>query len=265
MLRVLRSELARLNRPGVLLGWVGLSAALAGVLTLFVFTAVADGIDVPATAPGGAFPSAAQLAAGDGIVAALGSAVTLLGVVTLAFWARSVAGDHSTGLLRLLVQAEPNRLRLLAGKVLALSGWTALAAAAATGASVGLSLLLADGAGISTAAWSAGVVGTVATGFANALLALLVWGVIGLAIAVVSRSAVIAIAGGTGYVLVFENVVALGAEGLADRLPGAVLSAVAAGGTDAIAHGTALALASGYAIIGLVAAAVVTLRRDVTG
>jgi len=66
---------------------------------------------------------------------------------------RSAATDYSTGLIRILVQAEPGRIRLLAGKVVALIGWTAAATTVATIVTVCAAPVMAKVFGVSTDAW----------------------------------------------------------------------------------------------------------------
>ena len=51
----------------------------------------------------------ATLEASDGMFAGLQNFVGMLGIVALAVWAMSVTSDYSSGLIRLLVQAEPSR------------------------------------------------------------------------------------------------------------------------------------------------------------
>jgi cytochrome c-type biogenesis protein CcmH/NrfG len=55
-----------------------------------------------------------------------------------------------------------------------------------------------------------------------------------------------------------------GGDAPSDWLLGSILNAVAAGGTAAIAYGTALALAAAYVTLGLVIAGIVFIRREVT-
>jgi hypothetical protein len=50
----------------------------------------------------------------------------------LVFWAIAAATDYGTGLIRILVQAHPNRVTLLAGKIAALSIFTLLATTVTT-------------------------------------------------------------------------------------------------------------------------------------
>lgn len=266
MLRATRSELTRLRQRSFAAGWLGLTAFLAVMFTTIVFQAASGGTPIPAAAPGGAFPSLAQLTGPDGYVAGLGAASTILGVVTLAYWSIATARDYSTGLIRLLVQAQPHRLRLLAGKVLALTGWTAGAATVATALTVVISPVVARGTGLDTSGWDTAltdVVGTIASTWLNTFGALVVWGVIGLVIAVLTRSSAVAISVGVGYVLVVEGAIRLIASDLADRLPGATLTALAGGGTDSLAYGTAILLGLVYATIGLGAAGWAMTRRDI--
>ncbi len=262
-----RSEVTRLRRRSFTLGWLGVTAVLAFMITTFSFVAAGDGTQVPSAAPGGGFPSAAELAGGDGRMLALGAAATILGVVSLSFWAVSASSDYTTGLIRLLVQAQPRRMRLLVGKVAALAVWTALATTVATVAVLMAGPVIAEGTGVSTAAWDtdpSAIAGQVVGSWVNTFLALLVWGVIGLVIAVLSKSSAVAISVGLGYVLVIEGLLRAVAPDVADWLPGATLTALAKGGTPDIAYGVALGLAVLYAAVALALAVLVFRRRDIT-
>ena len=126
---------------------------------------------------------------------------------------------------------------------------------------------MASGAGVSTANWESGasaIAAQLAAGWLNTFVALLVWGVVGLVIAVLTKSSAVAIGVGLGYVLVIEGLLRLVAPDAADWLPGATLTAIAGGGSAAIPYSTALALGLTYAVVGLVVAGLVVRRRDVT-
>jgi hypothetical protein len=141
---------------------------------------------------------------------------------------------------------------------------TALATTVAAFVNVMAVLPAAQAAGIATDAWGTDLVSIVIGAWLNLYLALCVWGVLGLVIAVLARSAAIAIAIGVGYVLVVESMVKMLDDAPADWLLGSVLGAVAEGGTAAITQGTALLLALGYVTLGFVGAGLVFIRRDVT-
>jgi hypothetical protein len=242
MLRALRSELVRLRRPGLLAGWMGLTAMFAVLINAVMFQVVADAGGEPADGPGAAFPTLAELTAPGGVVAGMAAAASFFGVVTLAFWAIAAATDHSTGLIRLLASAEPRRTRLLAGKVGALLLWTAAATTVALLLTVVVAPMGAEGAGVSTDAWRDAGAGTFARAWLDLFASLVVWGTIGLVLATVTRSSAVAIAAGVAYVLVVEAVVDAAAATAGDWLPGSTLTALAQGGTDAVSYGAALAL-----------------------
>ena len=92
----------------------------------------------------------------------------------------------------------------------------------------------------------------------------LLYGVIGLAIAYLTRSSAIAISVGAGYVLVVESMISQVFDTTPDWLLSGTLTAVAQGGSATVSQGTALAWAGLYVALGLAAASVVLLRRDVT-
>ena len=264
MLAATWSELTRLRQPRLLLTWLGLMALFAILVNTIMVTFVSGEGSLPPGAPGVAFPTLAEMERPSGLMAGLAAASNMFGIVTLSFWAVVTAGDYSSGLIRLLVAAEPRRWRLLAGKVVALVIVTAAATTVAAIVNILAVMPAAGASGISTAAWGTDLVSVVASAWTNLFLALCVWGVLGLAIAVLARSAAVAISIGVGYVLVVESLVKMVKGAPSDWLLGTTLGAVATGGTAAVSYGTALALALGYVTLGLVLAGVVFVRRDVT-
>ena len=264
MIAAIRSELTRLGQPRLLLAWFGLMALFAMLVNTIMVTFVSGGGSLPPGAPGVAFPSLAEMESPSGLVAGLAAASNMFGIVTLSLWAVVTAGDYSSGLVRLLVAAEPRRWPLLAGKVVALVIITAAATTVAAVVNVFAVMPVALAAGITTAAWGTDLLSVVTSAWTNLFLALCVWGVLGLVIAVLTRSAAVAISIGVGYVLVVESLVKMVKDAPSDWLLGTTLGALASGGTANTAYGTALALALGYVTLGLIVAGVVFIRRDVT-
>jgi len=264
MIAAIRSELTRLRQPRLLLVWFGLMALFAILVNTIMVTFVSGGGSLPPGAPGVTFPTRADMESPSGLMAGLAAASSMFGVVTLSLWAVVTAGDYSSGLVRLLVAAEPRRWRLLAGKAIALAIVTAGATTVATVVNIFAVMPAAQAAGISTTAWGTDLPSVVVSAWTNLFLALCVWGVLGLVIAVLTRSAAVAISIGVGYVLVVESLVKMVKDVPSDWLLGTTLGAVAKGGTASVAYGTALALALGYVTLGLVLAIVVFVRRDVT-
>ncbi|MCJ7710893.1 MAG: hypothetical protein MUQ32_08685 [Chloroflexi bacterium] len=264
MIAAVRSELTRLGQPRLLITWFGLMALFAAMVNTIMVTFVSGGGSMPPGAPGVAFPSLAEMESPSGLMAGLAAASNMFGIVTLSFWAVATAADYSSGLVRLLVAAEPRRWRLLAGKVGALLIVTAAATTVAAIVNVIVDMPMAVPAGISTAAWGTDLVEVIGSAWLNLYLSLCVWGVLGLVIAVLARSAAVAISIGVGYVLVVESLIKMVGDAPSDWLLGTTLGAVASGGTDAVGYGTALGLASAYVALGLLVAGVVFVRRDVT-
>ncbi|MGF1666062.1 MAG: ABC transporter permease subunit [Acidimicrobiia bacterium] len=262
MIGVIRSELVRLWRPRLLAGWFGLTAVFAVMINTILYSSAESLGAGPAVGPGATFPGLEALEQADGVVAGLSSASTLFGVITLAFWAVSAAGDYQSGLIRLLVSAHPQRWRLLAGKVIALAATTALATTVALVVNVAVAGPAAEAAGVSTAAWD--LPASMVSAWTNAYAALLVWGVLGLVVAVLARSSAVAISLGIGYVLVVESIVTMALDNGSEWLLGSTLSALAAGGSAAMDYSTAGGLAVAYVGVGLAVATLVFTRRDVT-
>jgi ABC-2 type transport system permease protein len=262
MIRVVRSELVRLRSRSTLLGGIGLMVVFALMATAVVFFTVTN-------ASGGGLPgtqnvSEAMLEAKDGMYAGVRTFVSMLGIVALAIWAMSVTTDHSSGLVRLLVQAEPRRWRLLLGKVVALCLFTCVATLAATVAVLVFAPPLSSAAGISAQAWSSDPLGTFLGAYAQVTFAVLLWGIVGLFVGVIARNTGVAIGIGIGYLLVFEGVVGMLLEDSAKWLPGQAFSVIASGSTAAMDFDTALLAGGVYAAVALLAATVVFQRRDIT-
>ncbi|HEY6745935.1 MAG TPA: ABC transporter permease subunit [Mycobacteriales bacterium] len=264
MVGIVRSELIRLRRRSVLVGWTGL-AVLFTVLVVFVMFQVVDPSGDGATdAPGVAFPTAAELLSRSGIMAGLPAASSFLGVVTLSFWALTAAGDSSTGLIRVLVSAEPRRWRLLAGKWVALALVTAAVVAVVVVANLVAAPAAASAGGWSPDAWGTGLIGVMAKAALDLYLSLLVWGTVGLALAGVTRSAGIAIGVGVGWVLLVEAVITALSSGIGQWLPGTTLTALAGGGSTDLSYGGATGLGALYVAVALLASWAVFTRRDIT-
>ncbi|MFD7982946.1 hypothetical protein ACFRKE_01680 [Kitasatospora indigofera] len=263
MINALRSELLRTRRKAVVLGWFGLTVLFTALINMVIAQVVGDSGTRPTTGPGVSFPTLDRWQSADGITAGLSSAASMYGVVALSFWAIVTAGDYSSGLIRLTASAHPDRVRLLLGKVGALALWTAAVTTVALLANLLIAPVAAKSAGIDASAWGHHLLPTLASAWFNLFATLLVWGVIGLVLAQVTRSAAVSVSVGVGYVLVVEAVITAALKDAAQWTPGGTLSALAQGGTSSIPYGTALALGTVYTLLGLGVALSVFKRRDI--
>ena len=150
MIRALRSELTRLRNPTLILGGIGLMVFFGLLSTTIVFYTVGSGSAALLNTGGISLPA---LEASDGMFAGLQSFVGMLGIVALVVWAMGATTDYSSGLIRLIVQAEPSRWRLLLGKVVALTAFTCVATLVTVVVVVPVAPAVADLTGVSTDAW----------------------------------------------------------------------------------------------------------------
>ena len=263
---VIRSEYIRLWRPSLRYVGLGLTAAFAVLTSAIMFWTAESRDDSAASAgrPGGD-PSLSIEALEDpgGFLGALGLLGDLVGLIVLALWALAVASDYDSGLIRILAQAEPNRHRLLGGKIVALVAFTALVTATTTLVVILVSRPFARFAGISSDAWSTDFGTELLSGYTNLTIAAIAWGAIGLLIAVITRSSGVAIAVGIGYILVFEGLIGIVADELVDYLPGGTIGVVASGTGGELDWLPALALTLAYTAAACAVALAVFRRRDI--
>ena len=262
MMRVIRSEIARLKTPSFILGGLGLMTVFGLMATAIVLFTVGSGsVSGPPNTQGITLQA---LEASDGMFVPVSNFVGMLGIVALAMWAMAVTSDYSSGLIRLLVQAQPNRLRLLSGKVVALTALTCLATLVTSVVILIVSPGIASLAGVSTSAWSTGLLGTAVEHYVQLTACVLLWGVVGLFVGMMTRSAGLSIGIGIGYLMVFEGLAGLLLDSAKKWLPGSAFSAVASGGSADMAFGTAMIVAGAYAVGALALTAVTFRRRDIT-
>jgi ABC-2 type transport system permease protein len=262
-MRAFRSELIRIQRPAFLFGGIGLMALFAGLVSIFIFTSAETTPAAPQAGQGRPAYTVAEIASPGGFLTALPTVSRLAGVILLALWAIAVATDYSTGLIRILVQAHPNRTRLLGGKIAALSVFTLVATTVTTLVVVLFARPLARLEGIPTEAWKTDFASELGQGFFNFTIAGLVWGLIGLMLAVLTRSSALAIGIGLGFLLVVEGLISIVAPDASSYLPGGTLDTLAAGGNDQLSWGAALGLVVLYGVVAATVSLAVFRTRDI--
>jgi ABC-type transport system involved in multi-copper enzyme maturation permease subunit len=259
-----KSEWLKLRRPGMILGGLG---AMIGFSILAIVLNLTRLDSATVAGPGGratAGLTVAQVAASTGFATLTSISATFLGVVALAICAIAVGMEYSNGTLRNLLVRESGRLRLLGGKLLALASFIAVGVVLAYGAALITALILVPTHDISTAAWfTSDGAQSLLQGVGNLLLATLVWGALGAALALILRSTAPALSIGLVYALVVEPVIMLAWSDGAKWLPGQLLSAIAQGGTSLIPYGNAVAFIGAGIVAALVAAGMLFRQRDV--
>lgn len=145
-----------------------------------------------------------------GLITVVGQARAFIIAVALIIVTANVAAEWSQGTLRNLLVREPRRLRLLTGKMLALLLFVLGSMALTLVVSSVLIFALAKTQGVETAAWtsSAGLSAWLAF-FGNETLCLVGVSLLGMLIAVLTRSTGAAVGVALAYVLVPEGIVAM--------------------------------------------------------
>ena len=203
LLRAFRSELLKCRRWSMFAGTgiMLVPSAFFAYLTFHQITSGATGQELNPLAH--AFPT--EL----GLITVLGQARSFIIVVALIIVTANLAAEWSQGTWRNLLVREPRRLRLLAGKMLALMLFVLCSMTLTLVGSSVLILAVAHAQGVQTAAWtsSAGLSAWLAF-FGNEVLCLIGVCLLGMLIAVLTRSTGIAVGVALVYVLIPEGIIA---------------------------------------------------------
>ena len=263
--RAFRSELIRVWRPSFLYGGIGVMAGFAALVSIFIFTSAETTTTNQPALPNrpGSF-TVEQIASPGGFLTALPTVSRIAGIIVLALWAIAVATDYSSGLVRILVQAQPKRVKLLAGKILALAVFTVLAATITATVVVVLARPLARLEGIEIEAWKTDFATHLLKDYFDFTVAVLVWGLIGLMLGVITRSSALAIGIGIGFLLVVESLITIVAPGASSYLPGGTLMTLVAGGNDKLSWAAALGLVLAYGAVAAAVSLFTFRQRDIT-
>ncbi|HEX4830097.1 MAG TPA: ABC transporter permease [Trebonia sp.] len=256
------SEWVKLRRKTLLLStFLGLAAA-SSLFVVLIFS------NAPAHGSGGGLPSLAQLARPNGLVFGLTRATFLLGVVAFGTAAAQTASEYSLGTLRQLLVRQPRRVTLLAGKMVAVVTFMALATAFAAVVAFLVANVMAASRGVPTSAWFTGTgLGDLLRALGNIELAVIGYSVLGLVIGQFLRSAVGAVIVGFAWLLVIEQFILTRiVPATAPWLPGISLSTIAGGGNAdfGLTYGHGLIVAVAYIALAIAAASITFARRDVT-
>jgi ABC-2 type transport system permease protein len=265
MLPAVRSELLKFRRWTVLAGVGVMIASSVGIsyLTFHQITSGATGKELDDLIE--AFPTTL------GLLTTVGQARSLIVAVTVIMVTASIAAEWSQGTLRNLLIREPRRLRVLTGKMAALLLLVIVSGALSLLVSAAVVIGLARSQGISTAAWVSAEALPPSLGFAfNEMLCLVGISMLGMLVAVLTRSTGAAVGVALVYVLVPEGLVARvfldASRWLPARtflyLPGSVMP-VGIGPTPPQGYGAVLIAALVWMAVFVAVSAVVFRRHDV--
>lgn len=267
MWNVAFSELRKLRRPTLFLGTMGAVVFFSALFSSLLFLL----IDSPdGNSDRGRVVSRAVLGLATGGVQGFSSVGGFLGIIALCVFAAQTAQEYTYGTLRNILVRQPGRMRVLAGKFIAMKLFALIMIILSAIISITASVLLAPRAKVSTHLWF-GADGRHAlfTTFINVMISVIGFGTIGMVLGLLLRSPISAISLGVLWLLIVENLLVAVKNSLQNWLPGAQLSAIATGGkptgmTTGIAYSHALWVGGIYVAVGAVVASLLFVRRDVS-
>ncbi|MBV9229020.1 MAG: ABC transporter permease subunit [Chloroflexi bacterium] len=265
LLRAFRSEMLKYRGWSMFAG-TGIMLVVSAFLASLTFHQIISGATGQEIDPlVHAFPTKL------GLITVVGQARSFIIAVALIIVTANLAAEWSQGTWRNLLVREPRRLRLLAGKMLALMLFVLVSMTLTLFLSSVLILALAAAQGVQTAAWTsvAGLSAWLAF-FGNEGLCLIGVCLLGMLIAVLTRSTGIAVGVALAYVLVPEGIIAMvwneGSRWFPIRtfnfLPGSVFP-TDVGPTPPQGYTAALLVALGWMTVLVVGSCVAFRRQDI--
>jgi ABC-type transport system involved in multi-copper enzyme maturation permease subunit len=265
MIRSLRAEVFKLRRRSILLAVAVVLPGFALLATILGFISAKNTAVSGNSVVVGTNTTLEQLAEPGGLTQGFSNAATFVGIIVFVLFLTSMTSEYGQGTLRVALTRQPRRGGMLAGKLLALLGLTAVALLGAEVVSAVASVLLAHLRGISTTDWFIGAgLSQAAADYRNALLSAALFGAVGTALGVILRSTMLALAVGLAWIGPLEHIVQLSWSGAGRWFPGLLFDAVDLGGSEATTYSRALVLSLAFASVLLVASGVSFVRRDVT-
>ncbi|CAB4798326.1 unannotated protein [freshwater metagenome] len=267
MWNVAFAELRKLRRPSLFLGTMGAVVFFSALFSSLLFLL----IDSPdGNSDRGRMVSREVLGLATGGVQGFSSVGGFLGIIALCVFAAQTAQEYTYGTLRNLLVRQPGRLRVLAGKFIAMKIFALIMIVLSAVISITASVLLAPRAKVSTDLWF-GADGRHAlfTTFINVIISVIGFGTIGMVLGLLLRSPISAISFGVLWLLIIENLLIAVKNSLQNWMPGAQLQAIAAGGrargmSTGIEYSHALLVGGIYVALGAVIASFLFVRRDVS-
>jgi hypothetical protein len=176
-----------------------------------------------------------------------------------------IATEFSGGTFRALLLRDPHRLRVIAGLLAGVLVVAAAVVALAEAFTFALSLVVASTDGISTADWfSLDGLGAGLRDYATVLAGVAGWAVFGTTLAVIFRSAPVALGVGFAWAGPFENIIVDSWPTGFRVFPGQVLASLIQGGTTELGIGRAALTAVIYTGVAAAVTLALVSRRDVT-
>lgn len=262
MTRIIHAELLRLLRRRTLVATSIAAVLFSVVAALTVFSSARNTGGSPSRT-GGTTPVA--LAGHGGGTEAFAVGASFTGFLVFVTFIALIAAEFSGGTFRATLLRNPHRLRVIVGKLAGVLVVAAGVVALTEACTFVASILVAPGQDVPRADWftRAGL-GDGLRNYLTVLAGVVGWAVFGTTLAVVFRSAPLALALGFAWAGPFENIVVDSWSTGYRFFPGQVLGSLIQGGTTELGIGRAAVTATAYAAVAAVVTLLLVFRRDVT-
>ena len=261
MFNVMRAELRKLRRPTLLISTILVVSALTALFTSIVFLRVNSG---QGNGRGGQVVSTLTLSQPDGLVYGFKIVSFFLGVTALCVFASQTAQEYSLGTLRNLLVRQPARMKILAGKYLAMSVFAIALVLIDAIVAIGISYGLAPHAKVTTTAWfTTSALSLLGKTFLNVVLATICYGTFGMILGLLFRSPISAIATGVIWSLILESILGLVVSSSQKWLPGQNFTNIAQGGSTDVGYQWSMLISGIYLGVAFAIVAILFKRRDV--
>ena len=261
MTRIIRGELLRLLRRRTLVVAAAGSLLFSVVATLTVFSSARPS-GAPSRRDG---TTLAALTGPGGGTEAFAVGASFVGFLVFVTFIALIATEFSGGTFRALLLREPHRLRVIVGMLAGILVVAAAVVALVQACTFAVSLIVAPTREIATTEWfSMAGLGAGLRDYATVLAGVAGWAVFGTTLAVIFRSAPVALGVGFAWAGPFENIIVDSWQTGYRVFPGQVLASLIRGGTAELGAGRALLTAAVYSGIAAAVALLLVSRRDVT-
>ncbi len=262
MFNVVKAELRKMKRPSLTLVTFSIVAALSTLFTSLIFLRLGTSSNRPRGRE--MVQSVASMSKSDGGYYSFSLMGLFIGLIALTVFASQSSNEYTYGTLRNLLVRQPSRMKLLAGKFLAMTIFSALLTLVAAAVNISLSYLESSHGSVDTKLWmsSAAISGFLKT-FGNMLLGTIGYGLVGMSLGIILKSPMSAISISLLWFMVLENILSAVLSSATKWLPGNALSAVSAGGAKIFSYQRGLLVSAVYLLIFGGAATVLFKRRDV--
>jgi ABC-type transport system involved in multi-copper enzyme maturation permease subunit len=265
MTRIIHAELIRLVRRRPVIVMVLGSLLFAAVATLTVFSSAEGAGTASGAASRRGGTTLAALAGPGGGTEAFAVGASFVGFFVFVTVIALLAAEFSGGTFRALLLRDPRRIRVIVGKLAGILLVAAAMLALAEAATFVGSLLAAPSRDVPTGAWfSLDGLGSGLRDYVTVLAGVTDWAVFATMLAVIFRSAPLALGVGFAWAGPFENIVVDSWDAGYRLFPGQVLASLIRGGTAELAMGRAVLTTVLYTGVAAAVALVLVSRRDVT-